>query len=353
MSASWTLVTGASGFIGGELVRQLLAQGEHVKAFVRPGSNLKYLRGLPPERFQLAYGDITVSHTVYRALAGCSTLYHVASNFRMWAPRPEQVLQPAVEGTRATLEAAWKRDLTKVVVTSSIAALGRSSAAESMDERHEFNLPDAELYIRSKYEAEQVAHEFAAQGLPLVIVNPSTVFGPGDWKPTPSGESLLRYLANPPGLRVPITRGGINAVDVEDVARGHILAMQRGRVGERYILGGENLSFEQLFLTLSELTGLAAPGGLQSAATAALLGRLLELKSRVWGGKDPIITYRLARDYADSFAWVSSAKAEAELGYTHRPARETLERAVRWFLANGYVSPRASQRVRLELRPHT
>jgi dihydroflavonol-4-reductase len=349
MAQSWTLVTGASGFLGGELVRQLVASGERVKAFVRPGANLKYLRGLPSERFELAFGDITVGHTVYRALASCDRLYHVASNYRMWAANPDDILAPAVEGTRGVLEAAKQRGLERVVVTSSVAALGAERSPTPMDETHEYNLPDAEIYVRSKYEAEQVAHEYAAEGLPVVIVNPSGVFGPGDWKPTPSGENIVRYLEHRPAFRVPTTQGGLSVADVADVARGHILAMQKGRLRERYILGGENLSYHQLIDTLCDITGLAGPGNPQSPGMVETFARLLELKSSLFGG-EPMLTYRMARDYANGYVFVTSEKAERELGYSHRPARDTLTRSVMWYLANGYVAPRAARRVRLGLQ---
>jgi dihydroflavonol-4-reductase len=350
MQKKWTLVTGASGFVGGHLVRMLVERGEHVKAFVRPGANLKYLADLPEDRCHLAFGDIRVEHTVYRALASCDRMYHVASNFKMWDRDPEQILQPAVEGTRATLSAAKKRNLEKIVVTSSVAALGVSLEPQPMDEEHEFNLAEPETYILSKYEAERVALEFADEGLPVVVVNPSGIMGPGDWKPTPSGEGIVRYLKTSPALKIPVTDGGINVVDVEDVAAGHVLAMDKGRVGERYILGGDDLTFTQFFETLSDLTGLAPPGRTISPGMLELVGRLAELKSRLFGG-DPMITYRLARDYGSAYAWVSSEKAETELGYQHRPARETLARAVRWYLEHGYVPDRAARRVRLELRP--
>lgn len=348
MADQWTLVTGASGFVGGHLVRKLVERGERVKAFVRPGSNLKYLQDLPQDRLRLAFGDIMIEHTVYRALAKCNRLYHVASNFTMWDRNPDRILEPAIEGTRATLSAAKKRGLEKIVVTSSVAALGVSLKPEPMDEEHEFNLADPETYILSKYEAEQVALEFAEQGLPVVVVLPAGIFGPGDWKPTPSGQGIVTYLKLPPFVRMPVSEGGINVVDVDDVATGHVLAMDKGRIGERYILGGENVTFTQMFEILSELTGLAPPGKTLSPGLVELAGRLAELGAR-FGGGEPQLTYRLARDYASAHAWVTSEKAERELGYTHRPARETLARSVKWYLERGYVPERARRRVRLEL----
>ncbi|MEZ4223455.1 MAG: NAD-dependent epimerase/dehydratase family protein [Polyangiaceae bacterium] len=345
---SWILVTGASGFVGSRLVHALVERGEHVKAFVRAGSSLRQLQGLPADRCRIAVGDITVEHTVYRALADCDRLYHVASSFKMWDPHPEHILGPAVEGTRATLTAARKRGLEKIVVTSSVAALGTTSSSDSMDESHEFNLADPETYILSKYEALRVTEEMVDEGLPIVSVLPAGIFGPGDWKPTPSGQSILTYLKLGARMRPPVTEGGLNIVDVDDVVQGHMLAMDKGRVGERYILGGENVSFRQMFEALSEITGLAPPGSTMSGGSAQLMGRLMEWGARLRGG-EPSLTHRLARDFANGYAWVTSEKAESELGYTHRPARETLTRSVRWFLEHGYVDAPSAHRVSLEL----
>lgn len=345
-----TLVTGASGFVGSRLVRALVERGEHVKAFLRAGSSRRQLADLPGDRLELVFGDILVEHTVYAALAGCDRLYHVASNFKMWDPDPGKILGPAIEGTRNTLRAARARGVEKIVVTSSVAALGTTTPDDPMDEDHEFNLDDPETYIRSKYEAEQVALEMADEGLPAVVVLPAGIFGPGDWKPTPSGEGLLKYLTFPPSFGFPITDGGLNIVDVDDVVSGHLLAMEKGRVGERYILGGDNVTYEQMFGTLHEITGLASPGMRMSPGMTMLGGRLMELAARLGGG-DPPLTYRLARDYAVRHAWVTSEKAETELGYEHRPAKRTLERAVGWYLENGYVPDAAVRRLRLELRP--
>ena len=219
-----------------------------------------------------------------------------------------------------------------------------------MDETHAFNLSDAEAYYASKVAADEVVSEFLAAGLPIVSVLPATMAGPGDWKPTPNGRLLLEYLQTPSTRHFPVTRGGINVVDVEDVAHGHVLAMSHGRIGERYVLGGENLTYSQLFETLCDLTGLAEPTSPKSKGLMEWAGRLFELQARFRGG-EPRITYRMARDYADSYSWVSSNKAESELGYRHRSAREALARSVRWFLSNGYVTPKAAARVRLELRP--
>ncbi|HYO96444.1 MAG TPA: NAD-dependent epimerase/dehydratase family protein [Polyangiaceae bacterium] len=351
MRTQWTLVTGASGFVGSMLVRRLVERGEHVKAFVRPGANLSVFEGLSQDRLELTYGDLTVAHTVYRSLAGCTRLFHVASPFRYWSPRPEQILQPAIEGTRAVLEAAGRRkNIERIVVTSSAGVLGVADGDELLDEGHAFNLQDPEIYVRAKIEANRVVEDQLAAGLPIVSVMPTTIFGPGDWKPTPNGRLLLEYLSLKPGRRVPATEGGVSIVDVEDVADGHILAMQRGRIGESYLLGGDNLTYRQLFGLLHELTGLAEPGKAPSPGMLGLVGRALEMWAG-WTQREPLLTYRLARDYAFNKVWVTSKKAETELGYTHRPAREALTRALRWYLRHDYVPQPLASRVRLELRP--
>jgi dihydroflavonol-4-reductase len=350
MSSHWTLVTGATGFIGSNLVRRLVESGERVKAFVRAGSNLAPLVGLPPERCQLAYGDIDVGDTVFRALAGCDRMYHVAAVFKYSSRRPEDILRPTVEGTRGALLAARQRGIERVVVTSSAAVLGVAHGDEPMDETHPFGLSDPETYIRAKVEQLQVIEEMVDVGVPIVTVLPTAVFGPGDHRPTPNGRTLVDYLKMSSGRRIPASDGGISVVDVDDVAAGHIQAMTSGRVGEHYILGGDNVTYRQLFSLLHELTGLAEPGSTPSPSMIRLAGWILE-RYAGWAGRDPILTYKLARDYAFARVWVTSAKAERELGYTHRPARETLSRAIRWFLSSGAVPRPLANRVRLELRP--
>ncbi len=348
MSKPWTLVTGASGFVGSRLVRALVDRGERVRAFVRPGSSLRHLEGYTPDQVSLAFGDIMIEHTVYRALAGCDRMYHVASNFKMWDTKPDRILRPAIDGTRATLRAARHRGLEKIVVTSSVAALGAEPEPLEMDEEHPFNLADAETYIRSKKEAYDVTLEMASE-LPLVVVLPTGIVGPGDWKPTPTGAGILKYLTFPTLMRFPVTSGGLNLVDVDDVVSGHILAMEKGTTGESYILGGENVTLGQMFSLLSDVTGLPRPGKPQPHGLVKLMGRAMELGARI-SASDPPLTYRLARDYACSYIWVTSKKAETELGYAHRSAREALARSVRWYLAHGYVRGDAAQQIRLTVQ---
>src|SRR6478609_5183066 len=280
---SFTLVTGATGFLGSQLVRTLLERGESVKAFVRPGSNLAALSGYPSDRFKIAVGDIRIEQSVFAALANCTRMYHVAANFKMWDPDPSRIILPAVEGMRATLRAARARKLEKIVVTSSAGVLGTTAGEELMDESHEFNLADPEAYFAAKVAADKVAAEFIAQGSPIVLALPSTIAGPGDWKPTPNGQLLLEYLKTPPTSHFPVSGGGINVVDVEDVANGHVQLMEHGAIGERYILSGDNLTFSQLFETVADITGLAEPSVPKSKGLMKFAGKLFELNARFRG----------------------------------------------------------------------
>lgn len=343
------LVTGASGFLGSRLVKQLVARGERVKGLVRPGAKLDMLRGLPEDSFQLAYGDVLIDHSIYRALAGCDRLFHIAGNFSLWAPNPEAIMAPAVRGTENVLGAAKRRSIARIVVTSSIGVLGTSDGPNVIDETHDFNVEDPDTYYLSKVRAEAVVAEAAQAGLPVVSVLPAAVFGPGDWKPTPNGRLLLNYLQRSPDFRVPVFECGLNVVDVDDVAMGHVLAMEKGVVGEKYILGGDNVTMERLFSTLSDMTGLAAPGKQVGRVALGICAALLEIQAR-WTGQAPLFTRRMIRHRVNKYLWISSAKAERELGYRYRPLKETLDRAIRWFLRNGYLTEHQARRIWLELR---
>jgi dihydroflavonol-4-reductase len=346
---SYSLVTGANGFLGATLVRKLIERGERVKAFVRPETNLSSLQDLPQDRMLLSVGNIMSEGSIYRALTNVDRVYHTAANFKLWDKNPNSIIGPAETGTKHVLRAAKARGVGKIVVTSSVAVLGTTQDDE-MDESHEMNLTDPEAYVQAKLKAAEVVADAVEAGAPIVGVLPGTMAGPGDRKPTPNGQMLLRYLKFSPSLHFPVVAGGLNIVDVEDVALGHILAMEKGVVGQQYILGGDNLTFSQIFETLADITGLAEPASPTSTGMAQLAGTLMELWSRL-RGTEPILTSRIARDYVGHNVWVTSEKAEQQLGYTHRSAREALARAVRWFLDNGFVSEQAASRVRLELRP--
>lgn len=339
MTAPRALITAANGFLGSRLIRLLVKRGERVKAFVRAGSNIESLRGLPEHQVELCIGDMQSEHTVYRALAGCNRLYHLAASYTPWNRDPRKTLEPALLGTQAVLEAARHRGIRKIVITSSATTLGSTVDGVVMDEQHAFNLPSAEATIIAKHGVERLALEQARRGLPLVVVNPTVITGPGDWRPTPSGSFLLSYLNWPRSrrLRMPLT-GGLNIVDVDDVAAGHQLAMAKGRVGERYILGGENVDLRDLLQgVLPEATGLSPALSNISPGTLMWACRWIEAKAR-WRGRPPVATTKLVRDQLCRYIWVSSAKAERELGYTHRSALDALSRGVRWYAERGYVT---------------
>ena len=349
MSLPRVLVTGGTGFVGSRLVRLLVERGYNVKVLARASSSRRALVGIDPARVEVVEGDVTIGHTVYRALAGCERLFHVAAEFKLWDRHPSKILDASIIGTRETLEAAKLRGIEKIVVTSSTAAVGATRDATAMAETFAFNRQASAPYIVGKWKAEQIALDLAKGGMPIVVVNPSTIMGPGDYKPTPSGNLILTYLKWKLPIGVPWSAGGFSIVDVDDVAEGHVLAMEKGRIGERYILGGHNLTVEQLFTALSEMTGLPGPGFRAPPPLVALAGAAAELGASITG-KTPQLTYKFARDYVGSFVWVSSEKAERELGFSARPLRQTLLRAVRFFLENGYVPDKFARRIRFDLR---
>ncbi len=350
MSSKWTLVTGANGFLGARLVRQLVEKGEKVKAFVRAGANLRELEDLPRDQVRIAVGDVRIVDRVYAGLRGCDKLYHVAANFSMDEKARAHVLDDTVLGAQATLEAARRAGIQKIVFTSSAATLGVSESSEPMDESNAFDLASPNTYSEAKYAAERLALQGVQDGLPIVIVNPSMIMGPGDWKPTPSGAQIVEYLGHSPSFRMPTMPGGFSIVDVDDVARGHIAAMEKGKIGERYILGGENLSLHDLYALLADVTGLAEPGEEISREKANLLASVSELLSW-WNGRPPLLTRKMVQNYYGNYVFVSSEKARRELGYESRSAREALARACRWYIDHGYISQQAARRARLELRP--
>lgn len=347
MQQKWALVTGASGFLGARLVGQLAARGDHVKAFVRPSSSLARLEGSAWDRVRLVYGDVTVASSLYAALAGCDRVYHLAANFSFTERDATRVLRPALEGTGHVLEMAKARGVERLVVTGSAMTLGASPGPEPLTENESVSQSDPDPYLAAKLGAQQLVRESARSGLPVVLVLPTAIVGPGDARPTPTGAGVVEYVSRK--ARVPIPDGGLNLVDVDDVAQGHILAMERARVGETYILGGENVTFQEMFAMLSDLAALPPPS-LRVPGWLLRLGvAMLEQVAQRTGGR-LAVTRRMARDFVGRFAWVSSAKAERELGYTYRPARAALERSLRWYLEHGYFEPKLGDRMRMHLR---
>ena len=274
-------------------------------------------------------GDLHDPESLRRAVEGCSVVYHVAADYRLWAPDPQEMYRSNVEGTRSLLGAARNAQVERVVYTSTVGCVGMP-AGELGDESTPVSIEEMSgPYKRSKFQAEQVALEFAAQGLPVVIVNPTAPMGDHDFKPTPTGKMVVDFLR---GAMPAYLDTGLNVVDVRDVAEGHILACERGRSGERYILGAENMTLQQIFENLAELTGRKAPTVRIPYAVAYAAGVASTAWARVSGvePRAPLDAVKMARKKM----WVKHDKALRELGYSPGPARNALHRAVEWFQAN-------------------
>ena len=324
-----TLITGANGFVGSALVRLLLQQGHDVKTLVRPGSdrrNLEQLDVTPVE------GDLTDAASLRRALSGCSYLFHVAADYRLWIPDPERMYRTNVDGTRDLLRQAADAGVSRMVYTSSVATLGINRDRSPADETTPVTLGDmVGHYKRSKFLAEQAVRELAGeQGLPIVTVNPSTPIGPRDIKPTPTGRIIVDTLR---GKMPAYVDTGLNVAHVDDVAQGHLLAFDRGEPGERYILGGENLPLKTILEIICDYADLKPPRVRLPHNAVYPFAWLAEQWARM-SGKQPFATVDSVR-MSKKFMYFSSARAEQDLGYAARPARRALEDAVDWFRNKG------------------
>jgi dihydroflavonol-4-reductase len=324
-------VTGATGFLGSHVARVLSEQGAELRLLVRPTSNLKNLQGLKADR---ATGDLRDAASLEKAMSGCDTVFHVAADYRLWVRDPTAMYRSNVAGTRAILEAARKSGVRRMVYTSSVGTIGFTSDGKPADEDSPVALADMiGHYKRSKFMAEQIALEAGRSGLHVVTVNPTTPVGEQDVKPTPTGRIVLDFLKRKFPAYV---ETGLNLVDVRECARGHIMALEKGKSGERYILGGEDLTLKQILDKLGELTGLPSPkiklpyifafaaGVVDEAITAGLLHR------------EPRATVDTVR-MGKKKMFASSGKAIRELGWKLVPVEDALRRAVDWFRANGYV----------------
>jgi len=323
-------LTGATGFIGASLARELLEQGCEVKALVRPGSIRTNLAGLPIE---LHEGDLLDQDSLEQGLAGCDTLFHAAADYRLWIRNPKSMYDVNVGGTRSVLEAALKRNLSRVVYTSSVGALGnpRDGTPGTEDTPVSFDEMVGH-YKKSKFLAEREAETFLERGLPLVIVNPSTPVGRLDIKPTPTGKIIVDFL----NRRMPAYLDtGLNLIDVEDCAKGHVLAARHGRIGEKYILGNQNLTLRDIFSLLEEISGLPAPRVKLPYTPILLAAYANEAISRVTG-REPLIPLAGVR-MAGKLMYFDSSKAIRELGLPQQPVKNALTKAVEWFRAEGYV----------------
>jgi dihydroflavonol-4-reductase len=329
-------VTGATGFLGSHVARVLAEQGAELRLLVRPNSNLRNLEGLNADR---VIGDLRDPASIEKSLSGCHALFHVAADYRLWVRDPDEMYRANVEGTRSLLEAARKQGVRRIVYTSSVATMGFTSGSKTKsgslaDESSPVSLADMiGHYKRSKFMAEQVAVKAARSGADVVVVNPTTPIGERDIKPTPTGRIVVDFLKRKFPAYV---ETGLNLVDATECARGHIQALEKGRSGERYILGGENLTLKQILDRLAAITGLPSPTVKLPYIFALAAGVVDEMVTSRILGREPratIDTVRMGR----KMMFVSSAKAERELGWRTVPVDGALRRSVEWFRANGYV----------------
>jgi dihydroflavonol-4-reductase len=326
-----TLVTGATGFLGSHVARALAGRGENVRVLVRPSSDLRTLDGLDAERFQ---GDLRDRASLDRALDGVQRVFHVAADYRLWARDPREIYESNVTGTQNLLDASRRAGIEKFIHTSTVATIAVPREGSLPNEKTQSSVDEMiGHYKRSKFKAEQCAMRAAEAGLPVVIVNPTTPVGPGDWKPTPTGRIIVDFLNG----RIPgYVDTGLNFVPVEDCARGHLLAAERGRIGERYILGGRNLTLKQMLDILSSVSGRPAPRWKFPHVLAYAAGYMDTAVSRLRGREPriPLEGVRMARHNM----FVDASKAGLELGFAPGPIEAALERAVAWYESNGYVA---------------
>lgn len=320
------LVTGASGFVGSAVVRELLAHDYRVRALVRNTSNQCNLTGLPIER---VVGDLDNSASLLKALTGCDVLFHVAASYHLWTRDPKEMYRTNVEGTKRLLNLAKQASVSRIVYTSSVATLGLNRDGAPADENSPVGLEDMiGHYKRSKYLAEEAVRGMIKnQGLPAVIVNPSTPVGPRDIRPTPTGQ-MIRDAAF--GHMPAYVDTGLNIVHVDDVATGHRLALEYGKVGERYILGGENMTLREILNEISRATGRAPPRIRLPNAVVMPIAYLSEAWARLRQVGEPLVSVDGVR-LAKKKMFFSSAKAEKALGYRYRPAILALNEAVTWY----------------------
>jgi dihydroflavonol-4-reductase len=324
-------VTGATGFLGSHVARVLADQGADLRLLVRPTSNLKNLQGFKAET---ATGDLRDAASLEKAMSGCDTVFHVAADYRLWVRDPNEMYRSNVEGTRALLEAARKNGIQRVVYTSSVATVGFTSDGCPADEESPVSLADMiGHYKRSKFMAEQVAMEAGRSGMHVVTVNPTTPIGEQDVKPTPTGRIVVDFLKRKFPAYV---ETGLNLVDVKECAQGHVAALEKGKSGDRFILGGEDLTLKQILDKLGQITGLPSPKIKLPYIFAFAAGVVDEAVTGLLLRREPRATVDTAR-MGKKKMFASSAKAQRELGWRIVPIDSALRRAVDWFRANGYA----------------
>lgn len=324
-----TLVTGATGFLGSSVARQLLADGQAVRLLARSGSDRRNIAGLDVE---ITEGDLTDTPSLLRAVRGCSALYHVAADYRLWVRDPAAMMATNVTGSQNLIRAAQQAGVERIVYTSSVAALGIHKDGTPADETTPSTIDDMTgIYKRSKFLAEEAVRALIREeGAPVIIVNPSTPIGPRDIKPTPTGRVVLEAALG----RMPVfVDTGLNIVHVDDCAAGHLLAFKHGRIGERYILGGEDLSLQQILGIVCQIAGRKPPRLELPIALVMPIAYGAELAARFLPHWEPFATVDSVR-MARKKMFFSSAKAARELGYSYRPAPVALADAVAWFLRN-------------------
>jgi dihydroflavonol-4-reductase len=332
-----TLVTGGTGFVGSHVARQLVAAGDSVRVLVRRSSNLAVLEGL---RVEPVEGDLRDGASLECSMQGVRRVYHVAADYRLWTPKPTEIYESNVEGTRRLFAAAQRAGVERIVYTSTVATIAVPRHGALPNEETTATLEEmVGHYKRSKFLAEQVAIDAARAGVPVVIVNPTAPVGPGDWKPTPTGRIILDFLQ---GKMPAYVDTGLNVVAVEDVAAGHLLAAEKGRIGERYILGARNLTLKQILDALSAITGRPAPRLRLPHAVALAAGYADEFYSRL-AGREPRIPVEGVKMSRHKM-FVESDKAAKELGYKPAKVEAALERAVRWYEEHGYITARAGSK---------
>ena len=324
-------VTGATGFVGSHVAAVLSELGADLRLLVRSTSVMRNIEKLHAER---AVGDLCEPASLERAMAGCEVVFHVAADYRLWIRDPDHMYRSNVEGTRALLEAARKNRVRRVVYTSSVATMGFTSTNKAADEESPVSL-DKMIghYKRSKFLAEQIAMEAGRNGMDVVVVNPTTPVGEQDIKPTPTGRIIVDFLKKKFPAYVDT---GLNLVDVDECARGHVAALEKGRSGQRYILGGENLTLKQILDKLAAITGLPSPKLRVPYVLALATGVVDELVTGHLRGQEPRATIDAVR-MGRKKMFVSSAKAESELGWRILPVDHALKRAVDWFREHGYA----------------
>ncbi len=332
-----TLVTGAAGFLGSHIARQLVARGEGVRVLLRPSSQNRAIADLSLE---YVTGDLRDTASLDRALKGIKRVFHAAADYRLWAKHSQDIYDSNVGGTRNILAASKRSGVEQFIYTSTVATIAvdrPSQPNESTNAKLEEMIGH---YKRSKWMAEREALNAAREGLPVIVAMPTTPVGPWDWKPTPTGKLIVDFLnGKMPGY----VDTGLNFVGVEECAAGHLLVAEKGKVGERYLLGGENLTLKQMLDALAKITGLPSPSlkishnvALGAAYASAIFSRLL--------GKEPGIPIEGVK-IAQHKMFVDCSRSQRELGFTAGPVAAALERAVRWYEANGYVTPRRAKRI--------